>query len=265
MSVNDVVTAVLAFGAILVSVVALVINDIAGKRAARSALTDLALKVSEKTAKYRNLGQKADKYTPMHELEVLIRQADYLVNEQLRPRLEKYRKRSFFPPKPQFPESVAITLAQALEVTQDPWWADRYWAIAASTNDKYHRALTKGYWATALCDRYEYDAGKDMAEEAVNGLDENSGDACIVKGDIYYSMADHDPDRKAYWLRRQQEEYNKMPSGDERYKLYFKDLKDAGKQKTEPTEANAPELGAIAQDARHDHPAVHDEAAAHDV
>lgn len=233
MSFNNIVTAVLALGAILVSIVALVINDIAGKRAARSALTDLALKVGKKTAKYRNLDEADDHYTPMHEIEVMIRQADYLVNEQLKPRFEKYRKGSFFPPKPRFPESVAITLAQALELTNDPWWADRYWAMAVSTNDKYFRALTKGYWATALCDRGEYEAGKDIAEEAVNGLDENSGDACILKGDIYYGMADHDPRRRAYWLRRQQEEYNNIPTGDERYRSYVKDLKDAEQKATE--------------------------------
>jgi hypothetical protein len=225
-SVNDVVTAVLAFGAILVSVVALVINDIAGKRTARSALTDLALKVSQNATAYRKLRPHADKYPPMHELELLIRQADYLVNEQLKPRLAKYRKGPFFPARLQFPESVAITLAQALEATQDPWWADRYWAMAASADDKYFRALTKGYWAEALCDRCQYAAGQQKAEEAVYGLDDYSGDACILKADICYGMAEHDPDRRAHWLRRQQEEYNKIPPADERYDIYYKDLDD---------------------------------------
>jgi hypothetical protein len=108
--------------------------------------------------------------------------------------------------------------------------------MAVNTDDDYFRALTKGYWASALCDRYEYHAGKQMAEDAVNGLKKNSGDACIVKGDIYYGMAVHDSDRKDHWVRKQHEEYNKIPSEDERYKVYFKAV---------PTEANDLELGAI--------------------
>ncbi len=86
MSVNEIVTAVLALAAIAVPVVALVISSLAGRRAARSALTDLTLKVSDKATAYKALDEDDDKYTPGQELEMLIHQADYLIETQLRNR-----------------------------------------------------------------------------------------------------------------------------------------------------------------------------------
>jgi hypothetical protein len=61
-SVNDVVTAAVALAAVVVSVVGLLINNIIGKRAARSSLTDLSIKIHDKAAKYKkaDASQQAD-------------------------------------------------------------------------------------------------------------------------------------------------------------------------------------------------------------
>lgn len=203
MSANDVVTAILAFGAIAVSVVALVINSIAGRRAARSALTDLTLKVGKKAAAFRQLQDGDDKYYPSQEIEVLIRQADYLIEQQLRGK--------------SFPESIAVTLAQVLEWLNDPWWADKYWAKAATVQDPYFRATTLGYWGLALWDRGEHKRGDEKTREAVAALTLQSTEAYIVRGDICLHMASCDP----AWFARARQEYQRIPMDDERHNIYL--------------------------------------------
>ena len=52
MSLNDLVTAILALAAVLVPFAALIISDAVDKRASRSTLTDLAVKINQKAAAY---------------------------------------------------------------------------------------------------------------------------------------------------------------------------------------------------------------------
>ena len=134
MSVNNVVTAMLALGAIVVSVVALWINRQVDRRATRSALTDLALRVSEQVAAYEKLSPQSEQesFRRKLDIEVLIRQADSLMQQ-----LGTLR-----------PDSVAVSLAQALESVQDFWWADIYWgqAAAPATSSVAQSRLATGAW-----------------------------------------------------------------------------------------------------------------------
>jgi hypothetical protein len=217
-SVNDIITAVLALGAILVSVVALVINHIAGKRAAVSALTDLTLKVSKRAAAYADLCEGSDEqFHKAQDIEALIRQADYLV-QQLGPRFPSSRL--------PFPETVAITLAEALERVVDPWWADSYWLIAASTSNPYFRAKTTGYWGLALWDRREYERSRRKTQEAVDGLTLPTTDAYIVRGNICLQMGVRDPGSACDWFGRARQEFGKIQE-DERKQMYLCFVDDA--------------------------------------
>ncbi len=103
---------------------------------------------------------------------VLAREADDLVR-QLRSK---------------FPESVAITIAQALELVTEWWYADRYWTLACETLDPIFRARTTSFWGFALFNRGEYDRGRATAESAARGLVLAGPEAAIVRGEIYRFM-----------------------------------------------------------------------------
>lgn len=239
MSANDIVTAVLALGAVLVSVVALVINGITGKRAAVSALTDLSLKVSKRAAAYTDLPEgSGEQFHKAQDIEVLIRQADYLV-QQLRPRFPSAGARLhslsarvpaltslFRSPRPRFPETVAITLAEALERVVDPWWADNYWLIAAATDNPYFRAKTISYWGLALWDRREYERSRGKTQEAAEGLILQTTDAYIVRGNIYLQMGMKEPDSAYDWFGRARQEFGKIQEA-ERKQMYLRFVDDA--------------------------------------
>ncbi len=212
MSLNDVVTALLAAAAVAVPIVALMISNHADQRATRSTLSDLTVKINKATAEYQSLGD-VDKYAPMREIEMLVRQAEYLT-ERLTTRILK---------RTQFPKPlVATTLAQALEAVSDYWWADTHWreATSASGQDPYSRARAFGYWAAALCYRGQAERGKELVDRALSALVSDTADACIVKGEIYMSMAPWDKAVAGDWLDKARNEYGSIPQADERYRVY---------------------------------------------
>ena len=227
MSVNDILTLVIALAAVAVSVVAIVINNAVDKRAARSALTDLAVKVGKKTKLYqehqneieadKEKGQSVrskedDLYARMKEIETLVGQADFLV---YRLKLGVFARHvPQLARKPQYPASVAVTFAQALEAVSDPWWADRYWDIAVQTDDEHFRALTYKYWAMALCGRNEYQRGRSKAYEAYGVIASQSAADCIFRGDMCAAMMDFDVERAECWRYVALEEYGKVAEKD---------------------------------------------------
>jgi hypothetical protein len=231
MSLNDIVTAIVALAAVLVPFAALVISGAVDKRAARSRLTDLAVKINQKAAAYDKLFaateptraaadrvQKKgndDLYTRVKELEMLVSQAEFLVN-----RLKPGVITRWIPQlgrRPRYPSSVAITLAQALESAEDPWWADRYWRMAIETRDLHERAWAYTYWAVALCGRNEYKCAREKVAKGLEGFTSQTADACIFRGDIYATIIPFDPDNSE-WSIDALREYHAIPKNDEQYK-----------------------------------------------
>ena len=258
MSANDTLTLVLALAAVIVSIVALIINNSVDKRAARVAMTDLAVEVRKKATKFKKLydaeydqqpavaaqapweqavqelpgqepagdtaGQEIDSFPASQRVTALVGQADFLVDRLKPGRLALMIP--FLARKPRFPEPVAITLAEALELTHDYWWADRYWAIASSTGNRVLRARTISWWGMALCGRYEYQRGRDKVAEAFKVLDigltdpHDVADACILKGEICDRMAGWDTDMADKWKSDARRYYGQIPKEDERYLVY---------------------------------------------
>ena len=170
MSINDLVTAIIAVAAVAVPLAALLISRAVDKRSARSTLTDLAVKINEMATSYAKLQSETgsakatedyartkgtdDLYMLCTEIEMLVGQADFLVFQ-----LEPGRAIRWIPPvarRPHYAWSIPITLAQALESTDDPWWADRYWKMSVRTSNQHVRAWAFCYWTMALCNRGEY-------------------------------------------------------------------------------------------------------------
>jgi tetratricopeptide (TPR) repeat protein len=212
-SANDIVTAALAFAAIVVSVVGYVINNTVSRRAARSSLTDLTIKVHDKAEAYRKVTDQSQKYPRAQELEVLMRQADFLMKQVGN----------------DYPEAICIIFAQTLELIADYWWADKYWEAATHSDDPYYRAMTICYWALALMDRGQRQPARDKAEEALSGLRIDSIDAYIVRGDICRLMGKADYTDES-WFRRAQKEYEHIPEEDGRHNVYLRSLMDDERQ-----------------------------------
>jgi hypothetical protein len=206
MSVNDIVSAALVVVGLIVSGAALMISNAVDKRSIRDALKDLAVKVNEQAAEYQaDKLNDAEQFRLSLEIQVLVRQADYLM----------HRLRS------NFSEPVAVTLAEALELIREFWWADIYWRKATATKDRYVRAKTFSYWGLALLGRGEWQHAGEVTEEAVEILSPPSMDDYIVRGDIYRAMAKWDHARTDYWLSKAQEQYQHMPAGDHRREMYM--------------------------------------------
>jgi tetratricopeptide (TPR) repeat protein len=228
MSSNDWVTALLALAAVIVSVVAIFINDAVDKRAARSSLTDLAVTINQKAASYDKLNNSTetasaaadyartkgtdDLYTLNKELEMLVGQAEFLINRLRRGPTSwlpvRREDRSPYPP------SVNVTLAQALESAEDPWWAERYWKMAVDNSDPHWAARAYAYWAMALCNRYKYRSAQEKVTEALREFPPKDTDARIFRGDIYASVIPFEP-RNTDWRDKALAEYRAIPPGDE--------------------------------------------------
>jgi hypothetical protein len=230
MSVNDILTLVIALAAVAVSVVALVISNAVDKRATRSALTDLAVKIGKKTKLYQEQqneieaskvkeqdvrSKDGDLFARMKEIETLVGQADFLVY-RLKPGIFA-RRIPQLARRPQYPASVAVTFAQALEAVSDPWWADRYWDIAVRTDDEHLRALTYKYWAMALCARSEYERGRRKAYEAYGVIASQAAADYIFRGDMCAAMMDFDVERAECWRYVALEEYGRVVKNDALY------------------------------------------------
>jgi hypothetical protein len=231
MSLNDLVTAILALAAVLVPFAALIISDAVDKRAARSTLTDLAVKINQKAAAYDKLmatteSTKAaedyartkgtdDLYTRVKELEMLAGQADFLIN-RLRPG-KITRWIPLLGRRPRYPWSITITLAQALESAADPWWADRYWRMGTESRDPHERAWASAYWAMALCNRLEYKQARDKVTDGLKGFTSRETGACIFRGDVYAAIIPFDPNNSE-WRTDALREYGNVPDTDEQYR-----------------------------------------------
>jgi hypothetical protein len=255
MSLNDLVTAILALAAVLVPFAALMISGAVDKRAARSTLTDLAVKINQKAAAYDKLfaatesAQAAadrvqnkgndDLFTKVKELEMLVGQADFLVN-----RLKPGVITRWIPQlgrRPRFPSSVAITVAQALESAEDPWWADRYWRMGSETRDPHERAWAYTYWAVALCGRYEYKSARKKVAEGLEGFTCRTTDARIFKGDIYATIIPFDPGNSE-WSTGALNEYGAILTTDEQYKTAQYRIKRVKDMMTSIGQSEAPDV-----------------------
>jgi hypothetical protein len=232
MSVNDILTIIVALAAVAVSVVALVISNAVDKRTTRSALTDLAVKINQKAVAYQEQeneieadkakghyvrSKEDDHFVRMKEIEMLVGQADFLVY-RIKPgffarRIPQLARR------PRYPMSVAVTFAQALEAVNDPWWADRYWDISVQTDDEHFRALTYKYWGMALCVRGEYRRGRRKVYEGYGVVTSQAATECVFRGDICAAMIDFDTDRAECWRYAALEEYRKVAKRDALYRL----------------------------------------------
>lgn len=193
-------------------------------------MTDLAVKINKKAAAYDKLLRETgsaqatedyartkgndDLYTRVKELEMLVGRADFLVS-RLRPGIVS----RWIPPlvrRPRYPWSVTITIAQALESAQDPWWADRYWKLGVKTLDQHVRAWTYTYWAMALCTRLEYKRAREKITEGLKDFSAKGSDSCIFRGDVYAAIIPFDPDY-AEWKIGALREYGAVLDKDELY------------------------------------------------
>jgi hypothetical protein len=114
------------------------------------------------------------------------------------------------------PDSVAVSLAQALESVQDFWWADIYWGQAVATSDPFRRGITIGYWGLALLYRGDPERARIKTQEAVEGLISEEIDAYIVRGHILASMGEGEGDSEfsTYWFDLAREQFNHIPASD---------------------------------------------------
>lgn len=233
MSVNDLVTVIVAAAAVAASIVGIVISNAVDKRATRSALTDLAVSINEKTVAYEQQAGKIEAakdeaelarskqegvlFVRMKEIEMLAGQADFLV-DRIKPGFFARR----IPPlarRPRYPQSVAVTLAQALELVADPWWADRYWDIGVQTGDDHFRALTYKYWGMALCGRCEYRRARAVIDKGLSIVSSEAAAECIFRGEICAGMIDFDPDKAECWRTAALDEYGKVARSNELYDI----------------------------------------------
>jgi tetratricopeptide (TPR) repeat protein len=217
-SANEIVSAALVGAGVIVSVVALIINNAVDKRAIANALKELAVKVNKRAAKYqlRNTDD-AEQFRLSLEIQVLVQQAGYLMD-----RLHS-----------ECSEPVAVTLAEALELIREFWWADIYWRKATNAKDPYVRAKAFSYWGLALLGRGEWDRSAELIEEAVEAISPQSIDDYILRGDFYRTMAKWDRPQMGYWLAKAQTQYQNIRTSGHRYDMYMR-LAEA------PAGANAP-------------------------
>ena len=212
MSTNDVLTLVIAVLAVGVPAVALMISNHVDRRSARATLTDMTLRISKQSADYEKLDQPL-KWQPAQELEMLVRQAEYLMD---RLTIRFPRRKALFPES-----SVAATLAWALDQVNDFWWADKHWQTAADAADPYLRATACNYWGQALCRRTDYRQARTVVSGALERLPAAEADACIVKGDTCLNMAQWDPKWAVKWVAKARNAYSAMPKSDGRYDTYL--------------------------------------------
>jgi tetratricopeptide (TPR) repeat protein len=211
-SVNDVLTLIVAAAAVVVSVAAIITSDGIDKRATRSALTDLMLKISKRVAAYEEVS--ADKkFSAMREIETLVLQAEFLIQ-----RLTTRRRRVLYPQS-----SVDATLAMALDTANDFWWSDKYWASAVKTAQGPFKVITTSYWGTALYYRGARKKARDVVDQALQELPSDNTDNCIAKGDACLTMAKWDKEQAVRWLDQARRSYESIPENDDRRQAYVSD------------------------------------------
>jgi hypothetical protein len=203
-SVNDVLTLIVAVAAVAVPFAVVLINNRVDERSTRSALSDLTLKISERTAAYDDLA--ADKkFPPSREIETLVLQAEFM--------MRRLASRG----RPRYPQSsVAATLAMALHKVNDFRWSDTYWSMAAASAEGEFKVKVSSYWGAALIERRQESKGRAVVDEALDELPSDDGDSCIVKADACLTMAEWDKKQAADWLDRARLAYQSIPDHDRR-------------------------------------------------
>ena len=232
MSINDLVTAIIALAAVLVPFAALLISDAVDKRSARSTLTDLAVKVNDMATSYAKLQSETgstkaaedyartkgtdDLYTLCTEIEMLVGQADFLVS-----RLEPGWFIRWIPSlarRPRYAWSIPVTLAQTLESTDDPWWADQYWEKSVRAEDQHVRAWAFCYWTMALCNRGEYKRAGEKITEGLKDFTSPAASERIFRGEIYAALIPYEPSDSKCWSDKALQEYDLVSEEDELYR-----------------------------------------------
>ena len=126
MSTNDVLTLAIAALAVVVPTVAIVVSNNVDRRSARATLTDMTLR---KPAHGQDgEASRAASGSLRKNSRRFVRQAEYLMDRLT----VRFPRR-----KALFPESVAATLAWALNQANDFWWADKHWRTATDTADPF--------------------------------------------------------------------------------------------------------------------------------
>jgi Pentapeptide repeats (8 copies) len=208
-SANDVLTLIVAIAAVAVPLAALFISNHVDERAARSALSDLTLTISQKITAYDEL-DVTSKFAPSREVEMLVLQAEYLIQ-----RLTT-RRRILYPQS-----SVATTLAMALDKVNDFSWSDKYWPVALEAAEDHFKPITSGYWGAALCRRGALTQGRAVVDRCLESMSSlKDPDSCIVNADTCLTMAQWDKTQAAGWLNRAKEAYASIPKNDDRYEAY---------------------------------------------
>jgi len=201
-SVNDVLTLLIAAAAVAVPFAVVLINNRADERTTRSALSDLTLKISERTAAFDDLA--ADKrFMPSREIETLVLQAEFMM------RGLTIRGRARYPQS-----SVATTVAMALDKVNDFRWSDHYWSIAAESAEGDFKVIVSSYWGAALCFRGQATTGRAVVNKALDELSPDDGDSEIVKADACLTMAQWDKKQAVDWLDRARLAYESIPDHD---------------------------------------------------
>jgi hypothetical protein len=201
----------LSGGAVLISVVALVVTWIGAQRGARTQLTELVKNLSAQVIVYEQLEPSSDgRFAAAEEIELSVRQADYLVGQLLN----------------RVPDSVCTVVARALEAVADSWRADHYWKLAvAKATDDYYRARNTSLWGTFLFNRGDRGGGVTLMQKAIDELQATSVDAAVIRGDVYRSWASlvqAQSASAASELRdKARAEYRQIPATDERQGWYL--------------------------------------------
>ena len=204
MSVNDVLTLIVAVAAVAVPFAAVIISNHVDQRSTRSTLSDLTMQISKSTAAYDDLA--ADKsFIASREIETLVLQAEFLM------RRLTIRGRALYPQS-----SVAATLAMALHKVHDYRWSDRYWSIAAGSAEDDFKVKVSSYWGAALIERRQETKGRAVVDKALDELPSDDGDSCIVKADACLTMAEWDKQHAAGWLNKARLAYEDIPDRDRR-------------------------------------------------
>lgn len=215
MSLSESIALAVSVLAVLVSLVALAASWIGTQRGARKQLTKVVSQLAEQLRAFQKIPEKDDqRYFATEDLEVLVRQADSLI-------------RGLFK---RVADSDCMVVARVLETVGDQWRADLYWELAVEkAADDYYKARNRMQWANYLFIRGDRDAGCLKMEEAVKGLQFQTVDARIVRGEIYRNWAGWEASlgnaSEAAQLRdNARDEYRRISDRDTRRESSLRDL-----------------------------------------
>jgi hypothetical protein len=223
MSVSGSIALAVSILAVLVSLLALWTSWIGAQRGARTQLTELVSRLTKQLRAFEKIPEKDERrYPATEDLEVLVRQADSLIQGLWR----------------RVPDSDCMVVARVLETVGDSWRGDHYWKLAVqNAGDEYYRARNRMQWANYLFIRGDRDAGAAKMHEAVDGLRLQTVDAWVVRGEIYRSWAGWDADRAVELRHKARDEYRRISDRDTRRKWYLRDLDDEQAKAKKPPDS----------------------------